>query len=286
MGFANLKQMVDAENSGFGRISSWRKAPTQTTGAGIWFDLSMSPGNPVPNYYIGVPNTFVPLKQSTDGGLYHGGNVAPKKKILRQLMSLTPTAAATPLPMILCDYIGHYPFIDESVTDEQFLDNTQSPTRWTSDKGIQMMAVVVAGQTGGQTFTVKYTNQDGVSGRVTAPHLMTTQAVNGTLLSSAGAAVNSRGPFLTLQAGDTGVRYVESVTFGGTGDIGLMALVLVKPIASFSLRGIDAPSEADYIEDAPQSPIIPDDAYLNFICYPAGTLSGAQIHGLMEVCWN
>lgn len=286
MGFANLKQMVDAENSGFGRISSWRKAPTQTTGAGIWFDLSMSPGNPVPNYYIGVPNTFVPLKQSTDGGLYHGGNVAPKKKILRQLMSLTPTAAATPLPMILCDYIGHYPFIDESVTDEQFLDNTQSPTRWTSDKGVQMMAVVVAGQTGGQTFTVKYTNQDGVSGRVTEPHLMTTQAVNGTLLSSAGAAVNSRGPFLTLQAGDTGVRYVESVTFGGTGDIGLMALVLVKPIASFSLRGIDAPSEADYIEDAPQSPIIPDDAYLNFICYPAGTLSGAQIHGLMEVCWN
>lgn len=286
MGFANLKQLVDAENSGFGRISSWRKAPTQTTGAGIWFDLSMSPGNPVPNYYIGVPNTFVPLKQSTDGGLYHGGNVAPKKKILRQLMSLTPTAAATPLPMILCDYIGHYPFIDESVTDEQFLDNTQSPTRWTSDKGVQMMAVVVAGQTGGQTFTVKYTNQDGVSGRVTEPHLMTTQAVNGTLLSSAGAAVNSRGPFLTLQAGDTGVRYVESVTFGGTGDIGLMALVLVKPIASFSLRGIDAPSEADYIEDAPQSPIIPDDAYLNFICYPAGTLSGAQIHGLMEVCWN
>ena len=29
------------------------------------------------------------MKQSTDGGLRHGGNVAPRKKFLRKLMSLT-----------------------------------------------------------------------------------------------------------------------------------------------------------------------------------------------------
>ena len=285
-GFANVRAIVDAEGSGFGKLASWRKQPTQATGAGFWFDLSMSPGNPVPNYYIGTPNIFVPLKRSTDGGLDHGGLVSPKKKMLRQFTALTPTAAATPLPIVLCDYLGHYPFIDESVTDEQFLDNTLAPTRWTEDRSVQMMAVVVAGQTGGQTFTVKYTNQDGVSGRVTAPHMMATQGLNGTILTSAGAAVNSRGPFMTLQTGDTGVRYVESVTFGGTGDIGLMALVLVKPLASFSIRGVDAPVEADYLEDAPQLPIIADDAYLNMICLPRGSLSGAAIHGLIEVCWN
>lgn len=286
MGFANLKSVVDAESGGQGRLSSWRKSPTQTTVAGVWFDLSMSPGNPVPNYYIGTPGSFVPLKQSTDGGLFHGGNVAPAKKILRQFTALTLTATATPLPIILCDYLGHYPFIDESVTDEQFLDNTQGISRWVGDKGIQLMPVVVAGQTGGQTFTVKYTNQDGVSGRVTQTHLMTTQSVNGTILCSARAANNSRGPFMALQGGDTGVSYVESVTFGGTGDIGLMALVLVKPLASFSIRGIDAPCEADYIEDCPSLPVIPDDAYLNMICLPSGTLSGAAIHGLIETCWN
>lgn len=49
--------------------------------------------------------------------------------------------------------------LDESVTDEQFLDNTLSPTRWLDDKSVQIMAVVVAGQTGGQNFTVKSTNQ-------------------------------------------------------------------------------------------------------------------------------
>lgn len=286
MGFSSVKAIVDAEGGGKSKLASWRKAPTQTTGAGVWFDLSMSPGNPVPNYYIGTPGVFVPLKRSTDGGLDHGGLVSPAQKMLRQFTALTPTATATPLPIILCDYIGHYPFIDESVTDEQFVDNSVSPTRWTTDRSVQIMPVVVAGQTGGQTFTVKYTNQDGVSGRITEPHLMTTQAVNGTILCSAGAANNSRGPFMTLQAGDTGVRYIESITFGGTGDIGLCALVLVRPIASFSIRGIDAPCEADYLEDAPQLPIIPDDAYLNMICLPSGTLSGAQIHGLIEVAWN
>ncbi len=286
MGFANVRALVDAETSGQGRFATWRKAPTQTTGAGIWFDLSRSPGNPVPNYYIGTPGAFVPLKRSTDGGLDHGGSVAPAQKMLRQFTALTLTAAATPLPVILCDYLGHYPFLDESVTDEQPLDNTQAPTRWLADKAVQMIPVVVAGQTGGQTFSVKYTNQDGIADRITPPHLMATQAVNGTILSSAGAAANSVGPFMCLQAGDTGVRYVQSVTFNGTGDIGLMSLVLVKPIASFSLRGIDAPTETDYLEDAPQMPIIPDDAYLNMICLPSGTLSGAVLHGMIETCWN
>lgn len=285
-GFANVRAVVDAENGGASKLASWRKQPTQATGAGFWFDLSMSPGNPVPNYYIGTPNIFVPLKRSTDGGLDHGGSVYPAKKMLRQFTALTPTAAATPLPIILLDYLGHYPFVDESVTDEQVLDNTLSPTRWLDDKCIRIMPVVVAGQAGGQTFTVKYTNQDGVSGRVTQPHLMSTQGLNGTILSSAGAANNSRAPFMALQAGDTGVRFIESVTFGGTGDIGLVAFVLVRPIASFSLRGIDAPVEADYLEDAPQLPIIPDDAYLNMICLPSGSLSGAAIHGLIEVCWK
>lgn len=285
-GFANIREIVDAESGGQGKLASWRKAPTQTTGAGVWFDLSMSPGNPVPNYYIGTPGIFVPLKRSTDGGLDHGGNVSPAKKMLRQFTALTVTAAATPLPIILCDYLGHYPFLDESVTDEQFLDNSTAPTRWTTDKSVQVMAVVVAGQTGGQSFKISYTNQNGVSGRITPNHLMTTQAVNGTILSSAGAAVNSRGPFMTLQAGDTGVRTVDSVTFNGIGDIGLMALVLVKPLASFSIRGIDAACEADYLEDSPSLPIIADDAYLNMICLPSGTLSGAQIHGLIETAFN
>ena len=285
-GFANAKRLADAQDAGQYLYASFRKQAAQVTGAGVWFDLSMSPGNPAPNYYIGSPNVFVPLKQSTDGGLRHGGNVAPEKKFLRKLMAFCTTAAANPLPMRLCDYLGFYGFIDESVLDEQFLDNTLAPTR--SVAGAQLMPVVVAGHTGGQPFTVNYTNQDGVSGRITQSVLMGTQIVNGTILHSiqAGATYANNGPFLPLQIGDTSVRSVESVTIGGTGDVGLFALVLIRPLATFSLRGIDAPTEIDYLVDMAALPQIEDDAYLNFICLPSGSLSAAPIHGIIETTWS
>ena len=287
-GFRNLRELSDAQDAGNYLYASFRKQATQTTGAGIWFDLSMSPGNPAPNYYIGSPNVFVPLKQSTDGGLRHGGNVTPKKKFLRKLMALTAIAAATPCSMILLDYIGFYGFIDESILDEQLLDNTTPLPRYADGAGVQLMPVVVAGQTGGQPFTVNYTNSNGVSGRVTQSHVMGTQFVNGTILHSiqANASYPNNGPFLSLQAGDSGVRSVESVTIGGIGDVGLFALVLVKPLATFALFGIDAPTEVDYFVDAVSMPEIKDDAYLNLIALPNGNLSGAPIIGVLETTFN
>lgn len=287
---ANARALADDEDAGQYLYSSFRKQATQTTGAGVWFDLSMSPGNPAPNYYIGAVGAFTSLKQSTDGGIRHGGNVNAlgHRKTLRKLMVMSPTAAATPLQMLLCDYIGFYGFIDESVLDEQFLDNTLSPSRYADGAGVMLMPVTVAGHTGGQPFTVNYTNQDGVSGRVTKSAVMSTQIVNGTILHSqlSGASYVNNGPFLSLQIGDTGVRSVQSVTIGGVGDVGLFALVMVKVIASISLRGIDAPTEIDYLTDMASLPEIKDDAYLNFIVLPNGSLSGAPIHGLIETTWG
>jgi hypothetical protein len=89
-----------------------------------------------------------------------------------------------------------------------------------------------------------------------------------------------------LQRGDTGVQSVQSVTIGGIGDVGLFALVLVKPLATFSLYGIDAPTEVDYFTDMASMPEIKDDAYINLIALPNGTLSGAPIHGVIETTWG
>ena len=290
-GFRNLRELSDAQDAGKYLYASFRKQPTQTTASGIWFDISMSPGNPAPNYYIGSVGAFTPLKQSTDGGLRHGGNVSPQRKFLRKLMALTVTATAAPLTMLLLDYIGFYPFVDESVTDEQFLDNTQAPTRYADGNGVMMMPVVVAAHSGAAVpFAVKYTNQDGVAGRVSQTVTMGPQSVNGTILHSVAggsATYPSSGPFIPLQRGDTGVRSVQSVTVGGVGDVGLFALVLVKPLATLDLRGIDAPTEVDFFTDCGGSmPEIEDDAYLNFIALPVGTLSGADIHGVIETTFG
>lgn len=278
------KQIADAEADGHTFLSGWRKQPTQTTAAGIWFDLSMSPGNPVPNYYIGPSGVFTPLRQSTDGGIPHGGNVSPKRKMLRVFEAQCATATAAPLPLKILDYLGFYPFIDESVTDEQFMVNTNPVPRYPDGRGVQIMPVVVAGHIGGGTFFVRYTNQDGVSGRQTPRHIMGTQIVNGTIITSA-TNTDARAPFMALQEGDSGVRTVDSVIFEGVGDIGLISLVLVKQIAETYIREITAPHERDFAMDTGSLPIIEDDAYLNLLSLPVGTLSGANIMGYIKTLW-
>lgn len=280
-----IKDFIDSQTvNGSERYFTWRKSPTSITTTGIWFDLSMSPGNPLPKYWFdSTPLIAQQISQSADGGLYHGSNVSPNSKYLRGLMAFCVTATALPMPMILCDYLLYYPTIDDSVTDTQTMTNSVSLPRYTDGSGVQMIAVSVANRTGGKTFTVNYTNSNGVSGRVTPNILETGLAVNGSLVNSSqtntvGAA---SGAFLQLQSGDTGVRSIQSVTMNGA-DVGLFSIILVKPLAQFSIRGIDAPVEVDYLKDFPTPTIIQDDAFLNFLCLPQGSLAASAIHGSLK----
>ena len=285
-GFANVQALADAELAGRSTYATWRKSPSQVSTAGVWFDLSMSPGNPAPQYYAAAPMVAKTLTQSNDGGLFHGGAVAPASKHLKRITVLTTTATALPLPMILCDYLLFYPFVDEGSTDEQVMDNTLTLPRWTDGEGVQIMAVSVAGRTGGQTFRVTYTNSQGDTGRVTDTVIQNTAAANGNIVSSQNTDASARGPFLPLQAGDTGVRSIESVQMISGPDVGLFSLVLVKPLGQAMIRGIDAPVEVNYFTDFGQLPQIADDAYLNFLCLPQGSLAATAIHGDITTVWS
>jgi len=285
MGLRNIADVNDAYNDGRYRIYSFRKAPTQTTASGIWFDLSMSPGNPVPNYYAASPMVSKALAQSTDGGIFHGANVSPATKHLHKLTAYTVTTTAVPLPVILCDYLLYYPFIDMSVTDPQAMTVGDALPRYTTDKGLQMMAVEVAAQIGGVSFFVNYTNQDGVTGRTSATVTCNTQVTTGTIISTAPASVGCAGPFIPLQAGDTGVTAIESVTFL-SGDVGLITLVIVKPLATHQIYDITAPAEKDFLVNTQSAPKIEDNAYLNLIAYPSGTLASSAIFGFIETIFT
>lgn len=285
-GFNSLLDLVNAEESGNTRLSTFRKAPVQVTTARLWFDLSMSPGNPVPNYYAASPLVAVQMKQSTDGGIFHGGAVTGLKKHLRQLCLTSSSATGLPAPFILCDYLLYYPFIDEGTTDAQPLTNSVTIPRYTDGKGVQVIAVSVAGRTGGKTFRFTYTNQDGTPGRVSQTVVQNAAAAIGTLVTTATATNNSAGPFLPLQAGDTGVRSIESVQMISGADVGLFTLVLVKPIATIQMYEQTAPCEKDFFKDVFETPQIQDDAYLNFLVMPNGSLSGVAFNGYIKSVWN
>ena len=288
-GFTNVAALVDAELAGQAKYTFYRKAPAVVTVAGAWFDYSMAPGNPAPQYYAAAPLVAQTLSRSADGGIQHGGNVAPSTKYLRKVTAMAVTAAGVPQRLYLLDYLMFYPFVDMGTADEQPMDNTQTLTRYTGGAGVRIMAVLVAPHgLVGDTFFVTYTNQDGTAGRVTPLHTMTTAAsVNGTILTTQTAGAGRIGPFMALQGNDTGVRSIESVQCTAGTDVGLFTLVLVKPLAELTVREITAPAEVDFFLDAGcKCPAIADDAYLNFITCPNGSLTGIPLNGDALFVWN
>lgn len=286
MAISNVKQMVDSELEGRVRRYNWRKTPSQATTAGLWFDLSMSPGNPPPKYWFDAPPLIAKaVSQSADGGLFHGANTTPQTQYLRLLTTIATAATALPMPLVLCDYLLYYPSCDDSVTDPQVMDNSVTLPRYTDGKGVQAIAVSVAGRTGGQSFSFSYTNSDGVSGRTSQTVVQNAAAAIGTIVTSATATLNAVGPFIGLQDGDSGIRSIDSVTMNGA-DVGLFTLILVKPLATFGIKEITAPYEKDFFLVDGMMPEIKDDAYLSMLCIPKGTLAATVLTGDLKVIWN
>lgn len=284
-GFKTIGEVIDSELNGKVRNYVWRKTPSQVTTAGLWFDTSMSPGKPEPQYYIGSILTSTLLRQSTDGGLYHGPNVSPSEKYLRRITTMANVTTALPMNSILCDYLMFYPFIDEGNTEEQFMVNSTSLSRYTDGKGVQMMPVITNAGTGGQQFFVNYTNSDGVSGRISQTVTQNTSTAIGTIMGSNTTVVNASNPFIGLQSGDSGVRSIESVTMLGP-DTGLFALVLVKPLVQTCFREITVPYEKDFLVPTTDVVKIYDDAFLSFLTLPMGSLAATVLRGDIKVIWT
>jgi len=284
-GFPNIQSLVDAEIAGQSSFFSFRKTPNVNGGVGIWMDSSLAGGNPSPQYYASSPIVSAVLTRSGEGGLNHGGNVSPLTKVIKKFNILTAGALAFPLNIIVADLLLYYPFIDEGDVTEQTLTNSVSLSRYTDGEGVQIMCVSQAPRTGGATFTVKYTNQDGVSNRVTEVATMNTSTANGNIIHTSLTTLGTKGPFLALQVGDSGVRSVQSITMN-TGDVGLFAIVLVKPLFNTHITGNDAPVEIDFAKDNAIPPIVQDDAYLTMLFNPQTNIVGSNYYGYLQTVWN
>jgi hypothetical protein len=165
------------------------------------------------------------------------------------------------------------------------LDNTLTLPRYADGAGVQMLAVSVAARSGGQEFFVTYTNQDGVSGRTSQIVRQNAVTTTGNIVTSAQATVNSANPFIGLQSGDTGVRSVESVTMLGT-DVGLFSLLLVKPLAQFSMQEAGIFVEKDFLMHELSTPQIYDDAFLGLLVLSTGSAANATIYGYIKCIYN
>lgn len=280
--------VVDAETAGRVRQYEWVKNVNQVTAQGIWYDLTGASGNPrAKQWFDAAPLTAQQIKQSTDGGIFHGGAVSSlgMKKYLRSVRALCASATPLPMPLIVADYLMYYPSIEDGNTDPQVMDNTLTLPRYTTGKGVHMMAVTISSRTGGQQFTVSYTNSDGTAGRTTTAVTQNTAAAPGSITTASTTTASGGNPFIPLQDDDEGVRSVESVTMAGA-DTGFFALLLVKPLMNTVVRGIDAPYDKDALLFEPGLEEIQDDAYISVLGLPNGSLSGLAVRGNLRCIWG
>lgn len=111
------------------------------------------------------------------------------------------------------------------------LDDTPATTGHSVLLALEISAATGAGT---PTITVSYTNQAGTAGR-TATNIIATVAS-----SAIGATY-----FIGLQAGDTGVRSVQSLTLSATWTSGTMNLVAYRELAALELTGAFTPNAID-----------------------------------------
>jgi hypothetical protein len=283
-GFKSIDAYADAYLGGAYTISSFRKAPTQANTVGIWMDMSMAGGSPVPNYYAASP--LISAKLDTQAGIYHGPGVTPAKKFLRSLSVFSTSTNIAPSIWYLCDYLLYYPFIDmDAVGEEQILETTLPLDRYQDGAGVRMMMVNVAPTLGGGQFTVNYINQDGAA-KTTPNQFCATTGLNIATLTPTSQSGVGWMPFIELAAGDSGVRQVNSITFS-VANGGLCALVLVAPLRTIRCREANVATEVESLLHAPALPEIKDGAYLNFIGMShTGSLVSTVFAGMAEFTWG
>lgn len=295
MGFANVSRYATADDAGQVWLSTFRKAvASAATTTNAWVDYTYFAGSPVANFYASTPLTAALIEP--DKGIYTGGNVAPATKHVKNLMLMaaaasTASVAAGRQQIALCDYLLYYPFIDTDANgEEQVLDNAVSIPRYGSGRVVAVAQS--AASTVGQ-FTFNYTNQDGVSGRVSQTNRTFAVAGGGQVVGASGAGA-SFNPFCYLQAGDSEVQSIQSVTMTGAGG-GLMCLVIVKPLLKSVITeecrtnnaAFGSCTELTSLIHQARAPQVIDGAVLGLLASGhAGSLASSIIVGALETVWG
>jgi hypothetical protein len=253
-------------------------------------------GSPFKNRYLNEP-----LKSTLINSLY-GINVpcvSPAKQFVRSLTTMNAYLGATSAVnikqrLIIADYLMFYPFVD-GLPEEQILQNTLTLPRYSYG---QVIAVCQTSITTEGQFTITYTNQSGVSGRVSkSSYTKAYSTGEGQILSvMAGASQGGNGllPFISLQEGDIGVSSIQSVTCS-VPFTGMMALVIVMPLfhslTSQSVRQYNsdiwgAADQLNMLIHQAKAPHIIDGATLGIIGQSAESLANTVLTGILETVWK
>lgn len=240
-----------------GQDIAWFKSAARTTVAGFWFSLFELAGNPGAGVLAGTSTTagvvpddttagFPPINSFGAGltgyisGLDYGSSVASRFRLFDCLWKG-----------------GAYAFNAAVALSAQPSYSARIPGG--DYKGTQIWLETVTAFTGNQSIAITYTNQDGVAGRTTGTVATGVAPTLGRLFQ------------MPLQAGDTGVQKIESVT-STVSTVGTFNVLVLRPLLGARVRiandgGVKGP-------DLTGLPQVFDTSALYVMCAADGTTSG------------
>jgi len=294
-GFTGQDDLINqvSTNGKFYR-ADWQKSSFATTAhtAGLWYSLFRGGGNPTADTILGT-GTNLAFQSLTDAttnatGIPHGGNVGGYKHLLN---AAAQTAAATTAPcvLMLVDLLGFYNITSVTTTGAQTLNNTVTLPRYTDGAGVQAFitpSTVMGAAT--PNISIGYTNSAGTASRATPATLPignTAAAVTSIVYSGTGAG--KFGPFMPLQAGDAGIRSVQSINLSASYVSGVLNLVLCKPLLTLPITTLGVTAERDLVNQFASMPKVYDGACLAWLMLAgAATPVASPISGHLEFGWS
>ena len=274
--------------------ADWQKSTFTTTAhtAGMWYSLFRGGGNPPADAILGTGTNlaFQALTDATTNatGIQHGGAVGGFKVLLN---AAAQTAAATTAPcvLMLVDLLGFYPVTSVTTTGAQTLNNTVTLPRYTDGAGVQAFitpSTVMGAAT--PSISIGYTNSASTVGRATPATLPignTAAAVTSVVYSGTGAG--KFGPFIPLQAGDAGIKSVQSISLSASYVSGVLNLVLCRPLLTLPITTLGVTAERDLINQLNSGPRVYDGACLAWLMLAgAATPVATPLSGHLEFGWT
>lgn len=297
-GFSSMDNFINAvsTNGQFYR-ADWNKnfLPTTAAVAGEWFCLARGAGNPgLGSIYNTGTNLAFQSTSDTDAtasGIQHGGNVSPATKHIVNASAFTAAATTAPCVMMLIDFLGFYRVTTVTTITAQTTNNTVTLPRYTDGAGVQCFIFnpnTTALGAATPNLSIGYTNSDGTASRVTPATLPIgkTAAANGLILYS-GTGAGKYGPFMPLQAGDKGIRSIQTIQNSTSYVSGEYCVALCRPLLTLPITTLGVASERDLMNQVPSLPRVYDGANLQWLIYNgANTPTNSAIAGHIDVAWN
>lgn len=294
-GFTSQDHMIqEISTNGKSTRTDWQKSTFATTAqtAGLWYSLSRGGGNPPADAILGTGTNlaFQALTDTTSNasGIQHGGNVGDFKHLL-SVSGVTAAATVAPCVLMLVDLLGFYPITSVTTTGAQTLNNTVTLPRYTSGAGVQAFltpSTVMGAAT--PNISLGYTNSAGTASRATPATLPignTAAAVTSIVYSGTGAG--KYGPFMPLQAGDAGVRSVQSINLSASYVSGVLNLVLCRPLTTLPITTLGVVAERDLVNQFMSMPKVYDGACLAWLMLAgAATPVASPLSGHIELGWS